>query len=82
MRIANWSKCFPDCVHLTECLRSGGSRNYGYDPLGLAQDAANLARFRESELMNGRWAMLGVAGSLAVEILGLGNWYTGPSWVR
>lgn len=56
--------------------------NYGYDPLGLAQDAANLARFRESELMNGRWAMLGVAGSLAVEILGLGNWYTGPSWVQ
>ena len=28
--------------------------------------------------MHARWAMLGVAGSLAVEILGLGNWLDAP----
>jgi hypothetical protein len=29
----------------------------------------------------GRWAMLGTAGALAVELLGYGNWYDAPLWV-
>lgn len=37
--------------------------------------------FQEAELIHGRWAMLGVAGSLAVELLGYGNWYDAPLWV-
>eukprot|EP00803_Ostreobium_quekettii_P001165 evm.model.scf_1801.4 EVM.evm.TU.scf_1801.4 scf_1801:24369-26356(+) len=76
--VGNW---FPgsDCpAHLTDDLIG----NYGYDPLGLSVEPGNLARMRECEVINGRWAMLGVVGSLTVEILGLGNWYTGPSWVK
>lgn len=40
-----------------------------------------LAILQEAELIHGRWAMLGVAGSLAVEVLGFGNWYDAPLWV-
>eukprot|EP01024_Parvocaulis_polyphysoides_P022729 TRINITY_DN2107_c0_g1_i1.p2 TRINITY_DN2107_c0_g1~~TRINITY_DN2107_c0_g1_i1.p2 ORF type:complete len:257 (-),score=50.11 TRINITY_DN2107_c0_g1_i1:233-913(-) len=54
--------------------------DYGFDPLGLGKVPSNLSRFREAEIINGRWAMLGIAGSLAVEILGLGNWYDAPTW--
>ncbi len=28
-----------------------------------------------------RWAMLGAAGILGVEVLGFGNWYDAPLWV-
>lgn len=52
------------------------------DPLKLGSTDASLQRFRESEVIHGRWAMLGVAGSLAVEVLGLGNWFDAPLWVR
>ena len=47
--------------------------NYGFDPLGLAKDPASLSRFQESEVIHCRWAMLGVAGALAVELLGFGG---------
>merc|ERR1712187_804141 len=30
------------------------------------------------ELIHCRWAMLGVVGSLVVELLGFGNWYDAP----
>jgi hypothetical protein len=62
-------------------LPSPPRSNYGFDPLGLAKDSASLQRFTESEVIHGRWAMLGVAGSLAVELLGFGNWYDAPLWV-
>jgi len=48
------------------------------DPLGLGKDAASLKRFQESEVIHGRWAMLGVAGSLGAELLGQGDWYSAP----
>lgn len=60
---------------------SDGCRSFGFDPLGLAKNPSNLQRFQESELIHSRWAMAGVAGALAVEILGLGDWYTAPLWV-
>jgi hypothetical protein len=41
---------------------------------------ASMQRLAESELIHGRWAMLGVAGSLAVELLGFGNWFDAPLW--
>jgi light-harvesting complex I chlorophyll a/b binding protein 1 len=41
-----------------------------------------LAKFREAELIHCRWAMLGVAGMLAVEVLGYGNWLEAPIGVR
>eukprot|EP00889_Picochlorum_renovo_P002248 jgi/Picre1/29278/NNA_004670.t1 len=52
--------------------------SYGFDPLGLGKDAASLKRFQESEVIHGRWAMLGVAGSLGAELLGQGDWYSAP----
>ena len=52
--------------------------SYGFDPLGLAADPKGLERFRESEVYHGRWAMLGVAGALGVEVLGQGDWYSAP----
>merc|ERR1712187_934997 len=52
--------------------------SYGFDPLGLGKSPANLVRFQEAEIIHSRWAMLGVAGALAVEIGGFGNWYDTP----
>merc|ERR1712186_209409 len=52
--------------------------SYGFDPLGLGSTKTNLDRYREAELIHCRWAMLGVAGSLAVELFGYGNWYDAP----
>jgi light-harvesting complex I chlorophyll a/b binding protein 1 len=39
-----------------------------------------LAKYQENELINGRYAMLGVAGILAVELFGQGNWVDAPKW--
>lgn len=52
--------------------------SYGFDPLSLGAEASNLKRFQEAEVIHGRWAMLGAAGALAVEVLGQGDWYTAP----
>jgi hypothetical protein len=55
--------------------------NYGFDPLGLSKNPDGLRRFKESEVIHCRWAMLGAAGCLGVEALGQGNWYDAPLWV-
>jgi len=53
----------------------------GFDPLGLAEDPENLKWFVQAELVNGRWAMLGVAGMLLPEvftnigIINVPKWY-------
>lgn len=54
---------------------------HAQDPLGLGKTDSSLERFTEAELMNGRWAMLGVAGALAPEVLGFGDWWSAPLWV-
>ena len=54
--------------------------DYGFDPFGLGKDAGNLARFREAELLHGRWAMLGALGCLVVELTGQGSWVDAPKW--
>lgn len=56
-------------------------RSYGFDPLGLAAQPDLRSRFQESELIHSRWAMAGVAGALAVELAGQGNWITAQTWV-
>lgn len=48
--------------------------DYGFDPLKLGEKPENLARYREAELQHARWAMLGVAGVIAVEVTGNGDW--------
>lgn len=55
--------------------------DYGFDPLGLGKDPANLAKFREQELIHARFAMLGVAGMVGVEAFGYGSWIDAPTWV-
>ena len=35
-------------------------RDFGFDPLGLAEVPENFARYKESELIHCRWAMLAV----------------------
>merc|ERR1712224_238108 len=66
----------PGCT--TPSYLSDLTGSYGFDPLGLGSNPTNLARFQEAELIHCRWAMLGVAGALAVEALGYGNWYDAP----
>eukprot|EP00232_Nephroselmis_pyriformis_P013057 CAMPEP_0182878166 /NCGR_PEP_ID=MMETSP0034_2-20130328/15193_1 /TAXON_ID=156128 /ORGANISM="Nephroselmis pyriformis, Strain CCMP717" /LENGTH=251 /DNA_ID=CAMNT_0025011043 /DNA_START=45 /DNA_END=800 /DNA_ORIENTATION=- len=55
--------------------------DFGYDPLGLGKEPASLILFREAELQNARWAMLGTAGILAQEVSGQGYWVDSPAWV-
>jgi light-harvesting complex I chlorophyll a/b binding protein 1 len=52
--------------------------DYGFDPLGLGKEPAQLARFQEAEIMHCRWAMLGVAGAAAQEIVTGVNWIQAP----
>lgn len=56
--------------------------DYGYDPLDLGANPDALAWYREAELMNGRYAMLGVAGGALVNAVGLPNWYEAGAQVR
>jgi len=43
-------------------------RSYGYDPLGLGKDG-NVEKYREYELIHGRWAMLGAFGAVLPELI-------------
>ncbi|KAK9815413.1 hypothetical protein WJX72_003252 [[Myrmecia] bisecta] len=42
----------------------------GFDPAGFAEDPERLQLLRESEVLSSRWAMLGVLGLLATDLLG------------
>ena len=64
-------------VRLLMCALPGCAQ----DPLGLGKTESSLERFTEAELMNGRWAMLGVAGAVVPEVLGFGDWWSAPLWV-
>ena len=52
----------------------------GFDPLGLAEDPENLKWFVQAELVNGRWAMLGVAGMLLPEVFTKIGIINAPEW--
>ncbi|XP_019417417.1 PREDICTED: chlorophyll a-b binding protein P4, chloroplastic isoform X2 [Lupinus angustifolius] len=52
----------------------------GFDPLGLAEDPENLRWFVQAELVNGRWAMLGVAGMLLPEVFTNIGIINAPKW--
>jgi hypothetical protein len=61
--------------------------DFGFDPLNLGEDKEALAWYQQAELMHARWAMLGVTGMAAPEIIGnpfvegpLPNWYDAPLW--
>ncbi|KAJ8465301.1 hypothetical protein OPV22_027853 [Ensete ventricosum] len=52
----------------------------GFDPLGLAEDPENLKWYVQAELVNGRWAMLGVAGMLLPEVFTKIGIINAPQW--
>ncbi|KAH9624367.1 hypothetical protein KSS87_011683 [Heliosperma pusillum] len=52
----------------------------GFDPLALAEDPENLRWFVQAELVNGRWAMLGVAGMLLPEVFTKIGIINAPAW--
>lgn len=54
--------------------------DFGFDPLGLGAIPENLERYKESELIHCRWAMMAVPGMLIPEALGLGNWIDAQKW--
>ncbi|KAJ6806742.1 chlorophyll a-b binding protein 6, chloroplastic [Iris pallida] len=54
--------------------------DFGFDPLRLGEVPENLERFKESELIHCRWAMMAVPGILVPEALGLGNWVKAQEW--
>ena len=41
--------------------------SYGYDPLGLGKDPAQVETYRAYELIHARWAMLAAAGIIIPE---------------
>jgi len=76
-KVGNWLPGSDTPEYLDELPAS-----YGFDPLGLAAPADVRSRFQEAELIHSRWAMAGVAGILAVELLGQGNWISAQTWAR
>ncbi|MBH0219679.1 hypothetical protein GH793_15985, partial [Listeria monocytogenes] len=59
-----WLPGLPSPAYLTGSLPGDN----GFDPLGLAEDPENLKWYIEAELVNSRWAMLGVTGMLLPEV--------------
>lgn len=43
--------------------------DFGWDPLGMGANPEAMTWFREAELQNGRWAMMGVFGILVQVLL-------------
>lgn len=43
------------------------SHSYGYDPLSLGESTEQVEKYREFELLHGRWAMLGAFGCFVPE---------------
>nr|6IGZ_6 Chain 6, Lhca-g [Bryopsis corticulans] len=54
--------------------------DFGWDPLGLGANPEAMTWFREAELQNGRWAMMGVFGILVQELVKPDVfWYDAPT---
>ena len=59
-----------------EYLDGSMAGDYGFDPLRLGSNSEYLPYFREAELMNGRYAMLGTAGIMLTDGAGVNT----PWW--
>ncbi|MCO5562037.1 hypothetical protein L7F22_015663 [Adiantum nelumboides] len=73
---AEWLPGQPRPAHLD----GSSPGDFGFDPLGLAEVPESFERYKESELIHCRWAMLAVPGVLIPEALGLGNWVDAQKW--
>lgn len=73
---AEWMPGQPRPPHLD----GSAPGDFGFDPLRLGVIPENLERYKESELIHCRWAMLAVPGMLIPEALGLGNWVEAQKW--
>jgi|TARA_B100001142_G_scaffold73180_1_gene73866 hypothetical protein len=77
-----WMPGRPAPAHLDGSLPC----DYGFDPLSLGKDPEQLKWFVQAELMHCRWAMLGLAGCVAPELLtkigmaDLPNWIDAGNW--
>ncbi|VAI32883.1 unnamed protein product [Triticum turgidum subsp. durum] len=70
----SWLPGLPSPAYLDGSLAGDN----GFDPLALAEDPEDLRWFVQAELVNGRWAMLGVAGMLIPEVLTIFKSYSLP----
>eukprot|EP00227_Mantoniella_beaufortii_P022018 CAMPEP_0197574700 /NCGR_PEP_ID=MMETSP1326-20131121/345_1 /TAXON_ID=1155430 /ORGANISM="Genus nov. species nov., Strain RCC2288" /LENGTH=249 /DNA_ID=CAMNT_0043137331 /DNA_START=404 /DNA_END=1153 /DNA_ORIENTATION=+ len=66
-------------------LKGEMAGDYGFDPLGLGEDPEALKWYVQAELQHARWAMLGVTGMAAVELVdnplvngAMPNWAEAP----
>ncbi|XP_024375887.1 chlorophyll a-b binding protein of LHCII type I, chloroplastic [Physcomitrium patens] len=64
-----WKGPFTKPKDVPEYLKGEYPGDYGCDIFKLARLPANYARLRTQELMNGRWAMLGITGCLTPELI-------------
>ena len=71
-REAAWAPGSEAPAHLTGSMPG----DFGFDPLGLGKDPANLAWYQQAELVHARFAMLGVAGVLGPDLAA----HVGVSW--
>ncbi|KAH7615686.1 putative Photosystem I chlorophyll a/b-binding protein 6, chloroplastic [Nannochloris sp. 'desiccata'] len=70
---ATW---YPGATNTPKYLDGSMPGDYGFDPLGLGAKKDLLKYYQNAEIINGRWAMAAVAGILAEDLLGRGDWWT------
>ncbi|KAE9602188.1 putative chlorophyll A-B binding protein [Lupinus albus] len=75
-RNAEWLPGLDSPTYLTGSLPGDN----GFDPLGLAEKPEDLTWFFQGELVNSRWAMLGVAGMLVPQIINKVGGTNFPEW--
>lgn len=69
-------KWYPGATVPKHLAKADLAGNYGFDPLRLGTDPAQLAWYVEAEKTNARWAMAAVPGIVVTEALGLPSWVT------